>query len=94
VAVRARQPSPGEPQKRRAQFCAKLLGYTIVLGFLTAAVIGIPFPGLWKGVFVPALTLGMYLFLVLTIWFFSRMLWFKVKARHYAALVKMRSEDR
>jgi len=94
VASREKTPGPGEVQKRRAQFCAKLLGYTIVIGFITAAIVGIPLPGLWKALFVPGLTVAMYVFLVLVVWFFSRMLWFKAKARHYAALVKMRSEDR
>ena len=92
MASRERTPKPGEVQKRRAAFCAKLLGYLMVFGFVSAALVGIPFPGVWKTVFVPGLTIGLYVFLVLVVWFLARMVWFKAKAKHYAALVKMRTE--
>lgn len=92
MAKRERALAPGEAQQRRAKFCVRLLGYTIVFAFVSAIAIGIPFPGLWQALLVPVLTTSLWVFSLLVLWFLVRMIWFKVKARHFAAVAKMRRE--
>lgn len=94
MARRERVMRPGEAQQRRATFCAKLLGYTVVFGFLAAIVVGIPFPGIWQAVFVPILSTVPFVLIFLTVWFFIRMLWLRGKAKHYETLLKLETDPR
>lgn len=83
---------PGTPQFRRMWFCLRMLGLTVVFTFLFAIVVGIPFPGLWQAVFVPLIMVSAGSFLLLSLVFFTRGVWFRGKARHYGALLKVRTE--
>ncbi len=94
MAKRARAPKPGEAQSRRAKFCVRLLGYGVLAVFLTAIVIGIPFPGIWQAVFVPFWATAAFVLPALTAMFFLRSMWFKAKAKHYETLLKLETDPR
>lgn len=91
MAKRERTLRPGEAQLRRAGFCLRLLGWVFLVGVLAAIVVGIPFPGVWQALFVPILAVVPFVLVGFILIFFLRSLWFRLKARHYAAVVHMNS---
>ncbi len=76
------------------RFCATLLGFAVVLAFLLAIVIGIPFQGLWDAVFVPVFAATPFILLPLIVIFGLRGVYLRAKAKHYATLLKMQTDPR
>jgi RsiW-degrading membrane proteinase PrsW (M82 family) len=70
----------------------KVLGLVMLLGFISAATIGIASPGIWNTFFVPTLVVVPFVLILFTVWFFLRWAWLRLKARHYGALLKLRVE--
>lgn len=71
-----------------------MLGIGVVLLFLTAVVIGIPFPGVWSNVMVPFWMSYGGVLILFTLVFFLRAMWLKAKAKHYETLRKMETDPR
>jgi protein-S-isoprenylcysteine O-methyltransferase Ste14 len=92
VGDRQRPLRPGEAQRRRFWFCVKLLGLVFVVGFVSAATIGIASPSIWQAFFVPTLVFAPAILILFTVVFFLRWAWFRLKARHYGALVKLATD--
>lgn len=92
MANHVRALKPGQTQFRRAAFCLRMLGLVMVVTFVSAVCVGIPFPGLWNAVFVPTLIFVPAVLIMFIAWFVIRWAWFRLKARHYGALLKMRTE--
>lgn len=93
MAKRERVLKPGEAQVRRAAFCLKALGLLVVFTFVTAIIVGLPFPAVWTGFFTPVIATSFFVLIGLEFVFLLRAAWFKFRARHYAALIKMNIGD-